>query len=108
MDQQGKATKPAPQDIQLSTIGFCRAMALAEDALSTDCKCSCIPASLQKSELLLYWKQMFSIWVFFFVTAGVTYHTPPVLLPAIMQEFLGRQTEAFGASFSAFPAMVHS
>ncbi|CAE7650658.1 ybfB [Symbiodinium sp. CCMP2456] len=71
-------------------------MALAEDALSTDCKCYCIPASLQKSEFVLHWKQMFSIWVFFFVTAGVTYHTPPVLLPAIMQEF---HTDQFHVSW---------
>ncbi|CAE7210092.1 ybfB [Symbiodinium sp. CCMP2592] len=39
---------------------------------------------------------MFSIWVFFFVTAGVTYHTPPVLLPAIMQEF---HTDQFHVSW---------
>eukprot|EP00439_Symbiodinium_sp_Y106_P060265 s1401_g8.t2 len=47
----------------------------------------CLPGPQRKCELVLHWKQLTSIWIVFFVIAGVSYHAPPVMLPAIMDEF---------------------
>ena len=47
----------------------------------------CLPGPQRKCELVLHWKQLTSIWIVFFVIAGVSYHAPPVMMPAIMDEF---------------------
>ncbi|CAK9051121.1 Monocarboxylate transporter 13 (MCT 13) (Solute carrier family 16 member 13) [Durusdinium trenchii] len=39
------------------------------------------------SELLQHWRQVLGAWIVFFVTAGLTYHAPPVMLSAIKAEF---------------------
>ncbi|CAJ1330843.1 unnamed protein product [Effrenium voratum] len=54
-------------------------------ALSTGSAKKC--AWLLQSEIVRNWKQLLGVWVTFFITAGMTYHAPPVMLPAIMAEF---------------------
>ena len=58
---------------------------LPSDDAST--KLRCLPQWLRGSELLRYWKQVLAAWIVFFVTAGMTYQAPPIMLDAIRKEF---------------------
>ncbi|CAE7264602.1 unnamed protein product [Symbiodinium microadriaticum] len=66
-----------------------RAMTVAADESPANFSYNycCLPGPQRKCELVLHWKQLTSIWIVFFVIAGVSYHAPPVMLPAIMDEF---------------------
>lgn len=55
---------------------------------SSASKFACLPVWLRGSELLRYWKQVLAAWIVFFVTAGMTYQAPPIMLDAIKKEFL--------------------
>lgn len=50
-------------------------------------KFPCLPGWLRGSELLRYWKQVLAAWLVFFVTAGMTYQAPPIMLDAIRRDF---------------------
>eukprot|EP00435_Cladocopium_sp_Y103_P060110 s647_g21.t2 len=50
-------------------------------------KLRCLPGWLRGSELLRYWKQVLAAWIVFFVTAGMTYQAPPIMLDAIRRDF---------------------
>lgn len=50
-------------------------------------KFPCLPEWLRGSELLRYWKQVLAAWLVFFVTAGMTYQAPPIMLDAIRRDF---------------------
>ena len=50
-------------------------------------KFRCLPGWLRGSELLRYWKQVLAAWIVFFVTAGMTYQAPPIMLDAIRRDF---------------------
>ena len=62
-------------------------MAVAEIESPSNLRYCCLSEETRKCELLLHWRQMAAIWVFFFLVAGGSYHAPPVMLPAIMEEF---------------------
>lgn len=49
------------------------------------------------SELLQHWRQVLGAWIVFFVTAGLTYHAPPVMLSAIKAELLGKMARKSGS-----------
>ena len=69
--------------------------AMTGDVESKRCG-QCLPPWLADSELLRNWKQVLGAWIVFFITAGLTYHAPPVMLNSIKVEF---GTDAYGIAW---------